>query len=195
MKLGLFGGSFDPIHTGHLRALQAAALELSLDQILVIPNPFPPHKPAEHLSAYHHRREMVRLALRDYPNMELATIEEESEGPAYTIDTVRKVRSRLAISCEDCWLILGADVLLEFESWKEPENLFRDCQVAVLPRPGFELHRAPERFLAHARILHTPEIAISSTEIRRFVAAGESIGGLVPPAVEAYIQTHNLYRS
>jgi len=194
VKLGLFGGSFDPIHTGHLRTLQAAARELSLERILVIPNPFPPHKSAEHLCAYRHRREMVRLALQDYSNMEMATMEEESEGPAYTIDTVRKVRSKLAVSREECWLILGADALLELESWKEPENLLRDCQVAVLPRPGFDIHRAPERFLKHARVLHTPEMAISSTDIRRLVAAGQPISELVPSAVEAYIQSHHLYR-
>ncbi len=193
MTVGLFGGSFDPIHYGHLRTLQAAARELSLERILVVPNPHPPHKPAEHLSPYVHRREMVRLAVRDYPKMELATIEEESEGVAYTIDTVRKVRSRLAISPDDCWLILGADSLLELESWREPDKLYQDCQVAVLPRPGFDVHRTSERFLAHTRILRTPLIDISSTDIRARVAAEEPIGDFVPPAVETYIQIHHLY--
>jgi nicotinate-nucleotide adenylyltransferase len=193
VTVGLFGGSFDPIHHGHLRTLEAAARELSLERILVIPNPHPPHKPAEHLSPYVHRREMVRIALRDHPQMELTTIEEESGNVAYTIDTVRKVRGRLEISMEDCWLILGADSLLELESWREPDKLSQDCQLAVLPRPGFDIHQASQRFLAHARILHTPLIAVSSTDIRARVAAGEPIGEFVPPAVEAYIQTHHLY--
>ncbi len=193
MRVGLFGGTFDPIHHGHLLTLKAAALELSLDRILIIPNPFPPHKPAQHLTPYMHRREMVRLALGDFPAFELATIEEESEGPAYTIDTVRKVRSHLAVAPGDCWLILGADSLLELENWKDPEGLYRDCQIGVLPRPGWDIHHAPERFLRHSRILRTPEVAISASEIRSRVAAGELISHLVPLGVEAYIREHNLY--
>ena len=193
MKLGLFGGTFDPIHNGHLLTLKAAACELSLSRILIIPNPFPPHKPTQYLTPYTHRREMVRLALGDFPEFELATIEEESEGPAYTIDTVRKVRSRLAVAPGDCWLILGADSLLELENWKDPDELYRDCQIGVLPRPGWDLHHAPERFLRRTRILQTPEVAISASEIRARVTAGEPIGHLVPSSVETYIREHNLY--
>lgn len=194
MKLGLFGGSFDPIHNGHLLTLKAAACELSLDRVLLIPNPFPPHKPAQCLTPYIHRREMVRLAIENFPQFELTTIEEESEGPAYTTDTVRRVLESRAISREDCWLIIGADSLLELESWKNPEALYRDCQVAVLPRPGWDFSRTPERFLSRTHILKTPEIAISASEIRARIAAGEPIGHLVPAAVEIYIQSHNLYR-
>jgi nicotinate-nucleotide adenylyltransferase len=193
VKLGLFGGTFDPIHNGHLLTLKAAACELSLSRILIIPNPFPPHKPSQHLTRYIHRREMVRLALENIPEFELATIEEESEGPAYTIDTVRKVRSRLAVTPGDCWLILGADSLLELENWKDPDELYRDCRIAVLPRPGWDIQRAPERFLKHTRILQTPEIAISASDIRARVAAGELISHLVPLGVETYIREHNLY--
>jgi nicotinate-nucleotide adenylyltransferase len=195
VKLGLFGGTFDPIHNGHLLTLKAAASELALHRVLIVPNPFPPHKPSRLLTPYAHRREMVRLALQDFPEFALATIEEESEGPAYTIDTVRKVRSRLKVDSADCWLILGADSLAEIENWKDPDELYCDCRVAVLPRPGWDLRRAPERFLKRTRILHTPEIAVSASEIRARIASGESIRDLVPPAVEAYIQRHKLYRS
>lgn len=193
MKLGLFGGSFDPIHNGHLLTLEAAARELFLDRVLLIPNPFPPHKPTQYLTSYIHRREMVRLAIEDFPQFELTTIEEEREGPAYTTDTVRSVLKSKGISREDCWLIIGADSLLELETWKDPEALYRDCQVAVLPRPGWDFNRTPERFLSRTHILKTPEIAISASEIRARVAAGEPIGHLVPVAVANYIQSHNLY--
>lgn len=194
MKLGLFGGSFDPIHNGHLLTLRVAARELSVDRVLMIPNPFPPHKPAQRLTPYTHRREMVRLALKDFPEFELATVEEESQGPAYTTDTVRKVLESRAISREDCWLIIGGDSLVELENWKDPEAIYRDCQIAVLPRPGCDLGRVPERFLRRTRILKTPEMAISASDVRARVAARKPIGHLVPAPVEAYIQTHKLYR-
>jgi nicotinate-nucleotide adenylyltransferase len=194
VKLGLFGGSFDPIHNGHLQTLSAAARELALDRVLLIPNPFPPHKPAERLTPYVHRREMVRLALKVFPEFELATIEEESKGPAYTTDTVRRVLETRGISPEDCWLVIGADALLELESWKDPEALYRDCTVAVMPRPGCDLARVPQRFLTRTRVLRSPEIDISASDVRARVAAGEPIGHLVPQAVEAYIHSHKLYR-
>jgi nicotinate-nucleotide adenylyltransferase len=194
VELGLFGGSFDPIHNGHLWTLKAAARELSLDRVLIIPNPVPPHKSAHHLAPYVHRREMVRLALQDYLEFELALLEEESEGPAYTIDTVRKVRTRMNISPENCWLIIGADPLLELENWKDTDALFRDCRLAVLPRPGWDPSHAPKRFLTRARILKTPEVAISASEIRKKISAGEPIDSFVPKAVETYIHHHRLYR-
>jgi nicotinate-nucleotide adenylyltransferase len=194
VKLGLFGGSFDPIHNGHLLTLSAAASELALDRVLLIPNPFPPHKPAEQLTPYVYRREMVRLALKAFPAFELATIEEESKGPAYTTDTVRRVLETRGISPEDCWLIIGADSLLEIECWKDPEALYRDCRVAVLPRPGCDLTRVPKRFLSRTRVLKSPQIDISASEVRARVAAGEPIDHLVPAPVETYIHSHKLYR-
>ena len=137
---------------------------------------------------------MVRLALQDYPEFELALLEEDIEGPAYTIDTVRNVRARMNISAENCWLIIGADPLLELESWKDPDALFRDCRLAVLPRPGWDPSLAPKRFLTRARLLDTPEIDISASDIRKKIAAGEPIDLFVPKAVETYIHTHKLYR-
>lgn len=195
MKLGLFGGSFDPIHNGHLLTLKAAARELVLTRVLIVPNPFPPHKSARDLTPYLHRREMVRLALQGYSEFELATIEEGSEGPAYTIDTVRRLRKLMSIPAEDCWLIIGADPLLELETWKDPDALCRECQIAVLPRPGWDHNHAPKKFLKFARILKTPVVAISSSEIRAMVKAGKPIGRFVPAAVETYIHSHNLYCS
>ena len=137
---------------------------------------------------------MVRLALQDYPEFELALFEEDLDGPAYTIDTVRRVRARMNISAEDCWLIIGADPLLELESWKDPDALFQECRLAVLPRPGWDVSLAPKRFLTQARILTTPQIDISASDIRKKIAAGKPIGSFVPKAVETYIHTHKLYR-
>src|SRR5512143_988620 len=113
IRLGLFGGTFDPVHYGHLRTVSGAREELGLPRVLLLPTPLPPHTLAEPLTDYAHRKEMLRLAIREFPGLELADYEERAAGPAYTTDTVRRVMASLPEEPHELWLIIGADSLIE----------------------------------------------------------------------------------
>jgi nicotinate-nucleotide adenylyltransferase len=193
IRLGLFGGTFDPVHYGHLRTVDRAREELNLPRVLLLPNPSPPHKLRDPLTPYHHRKEMLRLALHEFPYLEMADFEEQAIGPAYTTDTVHRVITSLPSGPRELWLIIGADSLLELPQWKDPEALFRDTKVAVLPRPGFALDQVDPKYLARVRILNTQLEDISATEIRRRVRSGEPVKGLLPASVQLYILTNKLY--
>jgi nicotinate-nucleotide adenylyltransferase len=192
-RLGLFGGTFDPVHNGHLRAVDGARRELKLDRVLLLPNPQPPHKLGEELTPYLHRKEMLRLALADYPKLEIGDFEEQTEGPAYTTDTVRRIVRNFPADFYELWLILGMDSLIELPRWKDPEELFRYARVAVLPRPGFAPDAIRPDYITRVKILQTPLVDVSATEIRRRLKCGQSTGELLPPAVAAYIRDHGLY--
>ncbi|MBU0508229.1 nicotinate-nucleotide adenylyltransferase [bacterium] len=192
-RLGLFGGTFDPVHYGHLRAADAARRELELDRILVLPNPLPPHKMAEPLTPYVHRKEMLRRALVEFTGLELAEFEEQTVGPAYTTDTVRRVIASLPREQREIWLIVGMDSLIELPHWKDPEALFRDVQVAGLPRPGFDVQNVRPDYLRRVRILYTPLLDISAREIRSRIRDGHSVDDWLPASVLAYIRTNRLY--
>ncbi len=193
IRLGLFGGTFDPVHYGHLRTVSRARKELDLPSVLLLPNPHPPHKFKEALTPYVHRKTMLRLALTEFPHLEIADFEEQAVGRAYTTDTVKRVIASLPDEPRELWLIIGADSMLELPQWRDPEELFRHTNVAVLPRPGFPLDRVDPRYLSRVKVLKTPLEDISATEIRRRLRHGESVDGLLPPSVQAYILAHGLY--
>ncbi len=196
IRLGLFGGTFDPVHYGHLRPLDEARRELELPRVLILPNPQPPHKLSEPLTPYVHRKEMLRLALEEFPQLEMADFEEQAIGPAYTTDTVRRVIASLPPDqVRELWLIVGMDSLIELPRWKDPEALFRDTRVAVLPRPGFDIARVRPDYLSRVRLLATPLIDVSATEIRDRLRKGESVNHLLPRPVLDYIRAHHLYES
>ncbi len=193
IRLGLFGGTFDPVHYGHLRTVESARAEIGLDRVMMVPNPLPPHKLSESLTPYSYRKEMLRLALAEFPRLELGTVEEETMGPAYTTDTVKRIIASLPKAQHELWLIVGADSLIELPQWKDPEALFRDAKVAVLPRPGFDLSLALPEYIARTRVLHTPMLEVSATEIRRRILSGEDLKGLLPQPVLQYILLNGLY--
>ena len=193
-RLGLFGGTFDPAHYGHLRPVDSARQELGLSRVLVLPNPQPPHKLSEPLTPYVHRKEMLRLALQEFPSLEMADFEENAVGPAYTTDTVRRIIASLPADAErELWLIVGMDSLIELPRWKDPEELFRNTRVAVMPRPGFDKDAVKPEFLKRVHLLHTPLLDISATEVRGSLKRGKSPDALVPYAVLQYIREHGLY--
>ena len=193
IRLGVFGGTFDPVHYGHLRTVARAREELNLPRVIVLTNPYPPHKLLDPLTDYGHRKEMLKLALEEFPDLEIADFEEQAIGPAFTTDTVRRVIASLPEGPRELWLIIGADSLIELPQWKDPEILFRDVKVAVLPRPGFSMDDVDPCYLSRVRILKTPHIDISATEIRRRLRDGVSVDGLLPPKVLAYIRSNGLY--
>ncbi len=194
MKLGLLGGTFDPIHVAHLIIAEWVRQEMVLDRVLFMPAAVPPHKRHRALSAPWQRLAMVRLATADWPLFAVSDLEIRRGGVSYTVDTVRQVRQLFGLAREELFLIIGSDSLQEITTWREPEEIFAACQVVVVTRPGFDPDVAPSHLAAKAIILAAPLLEVSSSQIRERVKAGKSIRYLVPLAVERYIRDHGLYR-
>lgn len=198
MKIGLMGGTFDPIHLGHLIAAEEARWRLKLGQVLFIPAGQPWLKAVQPLSSAENRQEMVRLAIADYPEFKLSTAELERPSPSYTVETLALLREELGPKAE-LFFILGWDSLQALPLWKNPGRLIDDCKLVAVPRtdcppPDKDSLEAEIPGLANSIIhLAMPLIGISSTDIRRRVAEGQSIKYLVPQAVERYILEHRLY--
>ena len=193
IRLGLFGGTFDPVHYGHLRPVEAARLELGLESVWILPNPFPPHKQHEPLTPYRHRKAMLLLALTEFPALKIADFEEQSVGPAYTTDTVQRVIASLPPVDRELWLIIGADSFAEFPHWRDPEAILQQTRIAVLPRPGVDLNSASQAYRERVRILKTPLLLVSATDIRTRLRRGNPVFDLLAPSVIEYIRQHHLY--
>ena len=199
MKMGILGGTFDPIHNGHLAIAEEARTYLNLTEVLFLPAGQPWMKSDQPISAAHHRTEMIRLALEGRPYFKLSTIEIEHKGPSYSVDTVVKLRAQ-SKEAFDCYFIVGWDNLAKIPLWKDPAKLIEMCFLAAVPRPGYD--RPDMKKLAAALpgiskkviLMDKPRIDISATDIRNRVAQGLSISSLVPPAVENYIKENGLYR-
>lgn len=198
-SIGVMGGTFDPIHIGHLAIGEEAREALALDVVLFVPAGTPPHKPAASVTAVEHRVAMVVLAIAGNPAFELSRVEIERPGPSYTVDTVEDLARRHPDA--DLHLILSAETFAELPSWHEPARLFEAARIAVVPREGYP---APDpAWLAAAfpgresrvSYLEGPRLGLSSTTLRDRVAAGRSVRYLVPEAVEGYIREHGLYRA
>jgi nicotinate-nucleotide adenylyltransferase len=195
-SIGMMGGTFDPIHVGHLVVAETVREALALDRVLFVPAGLPPHKPAGEVTAVEHRVAMVDLAIAGNRAFELSRVEVDRSGPSYTVDTVE----RLAVDAE-VTVILSAETFHELPSWHEPERLFAAARVAVVPREGYP---APDPgWLAATfpgredRVVYVtaPHLGLSSTAIRDRVSAGRSIRYVVPDAVAAYIDHQRLYRT
>jgi len=204
MRLGLFGGSFDPIHFGHLAVARAARDELRLDRLLLMVAQVSPLKRRTSASGPD-RLEMVRLALAepgaDSARLEASELELRRPGPSFTIDTVSELRR--AEPGAELVLVLGSDSLRELPRWRQARELLTSTTPIVAPREGVgrealgPLRDALGSELADrvaAGWLSMPEVPVSSTEVRRRLGVGESLAGLVPPAVISYISSHRLYR-
>lgn len=196
-RLGVMGGTFDPIHIGHLAIAEEAREALGLDRVLFVPAGVPPHKRGGGISPVEHRVAMVERAIEGNPAFELSRIEVDRPGPSYTVDTVEA----LAADGTDVTLILSAETFAQLPAWHEPWRLFDAATIAVVPRGGYA---ATDRAWVETEFpgregrvtyLEGPLLDLSSTELRARVAAGRSIRYLVPAAVEAYIEDHSLYRS
>jgi nicotinate-nucleotide adenylyltransferase len=195
------GGSFNPIHYGHLRCSHAAAVARGFEVVVLIPGAQPPHKPSSaELASPSDRLAMTELAadsqneLQSDIRFEVNDIELKRSGPSYTIDTARELRNR---GWGPVWWLIGADMLNYLPHWHLADQLVREVNFLVLARPGTELlwDTLPAHF-QHLRqsVVTAPLIDVSSTEIRRRVRAGEDITQLTPPPVARYIEQHRLYR-
>jgi nicotinate-nucleotide adenylyltransferase len=192
LATGLVGGTFDPIHIAHLIIAEEALDRLGLDRVLFIPASRPPHKPDCALSPVETRLRMIELAVADNPRLAVSDIEARRPEPSYTIETIRELRKRLGASERLCF-IMGADSLVQFFTWREPEALIRECEFAVVPRPGVDMSAADPRIRERAVVLEAPLMAVSSTDIRDRVRRGVSIRYLVPESVRTFIGEKKLY--
>lgn len=197
MKVGILGGSFDPVHLGHLIMAEEARVKLELDEVLFIPAGHQWLKGRE-LSPSHHRWEMLSLAIKSNPFFKPSRIEIDRPGPSYTVDTLSLLHKER--EGDEFFFLLGWDALKELPSWKEPGRIIKLCRLVALPRPPFlppdliALEKALPGVSSRVILLEAPLIYISSTEIRERVKRGLSIRYLVPEAVEGYIFSHGLYK-
>jgi nicotinate-nucleotide adenylyltransferase len=188
VRTGIFGGTFDPPHIGHLIAAQDAADALDLDRLLFVPAADPPHKPARSITPAGLRLEMLQAALPPDPRFEVCTLELERPGPSYTVDTLRALHSQQE---QQLHLLLGVDQARDLSSWHEPNEIARLACIVVLSREGLETAAIPRTF--SVREIRVTRIDVSATDIRERVAQNRTIHTLVPAPVEAIIRAHRLY--
>lgn len=195
MNLAIFGGTFDPIHNGHLEVARAARRECFLDHILFIPAGHPPHKSSRAGAAYEHRLEMVHLACAEHPAFEASRL--EAPGPDldrnFTIQTIRRVAAFLT-NHDRLFFLIGADAFAEITTWYRWRQVTNQVEFIVVSRPGSQVDESvilPGGQIHWLRGVHSP---VSSTEVRRRLQAGESIRGMLPLAVARYVTRHQLYR-
>jgi nicotinate-nucleotide adenylyltransferase len=217
-RLGLFGGTFDPVHNGHLAVAGRVQEAFGLDSIWFIPAPVPPHKPGHidnrDISSFAHRAEMLALALGDLDDFTLSRIEDELPKPSYTIDTLQEIRRRLGSEVQ-LYFIIGVDAFVEIATWKDFLQLPALANFVVISRPAYQfseveavMNKYFTRYSRHSKecswlpedgkggkmyFLNMEPVAVSSTEIRRMVHDGHPIQNLVPPGVKEYILEHRLY--
>jgi nicotinate-nucleotide adenylyltransferase len=205
LRVGILGGTFDPIHYGHLVIAEQVREALRLDRVLFVPAAVPPHKLDEEVTPAADRAAMVELAIAGNPVFAMSDIELHRAGPSYTVDTLRELvdeASRQGVA-RVLYFILSAEALAGLGGWHEPADLLRLTRLAVVPRPGAPLPDAaqlaamlPEGASAdRVECIETVPLAHSASDVRDRAAQGRSIRYLVPSAVEAYIRNHRLYRS
>lgn len=193
MRLGLFGGTFDPIHLGHLILAEECRDACGLDEVWFIVTATPPHKRGERTSV-RHRLAMARLAVEDRPGFAVSEIEAHTDGPHYSYQTIERLRAERP--GDELFFLIGADSLNDLPTWRHPERIAREATIVVVNRPGAETTREPGlgQGVRPFRFVTVPGIGISSTDLRTRVAAGRTIRFQVPLEVERYIGEHELYR-
>ena len=199
MKIGILGGTFDPVHNGHLAIAEEARAYLNLNEVLFLPAGQPWMKADRSISPAQHRVAMLALALQSRPGFKYSTMEIEHQGPSYSVNSIAELQAEAAVP-SDWYFILGWDNLSKVPLWKEPQKLIEMCFLVAVPRPGFDrpnikkLEAALPGILQKVILMNKPRLHVSATDIRSKIAQGLPISGLVPEAVEKYIRENGLYR-
>lgn len=198
MRVGLFGGTFDPVHLGHLILAEQCREQCDLDEVWFLPSGSPPHKPAAAISEGRHRTEMLRLALAGHASFRVSEMELTREGPTYTVDTLTAISEQHPDW--ELFFLIGGDSLSDLPTWRQPQRILQLATIVAANRGDRPLPDATELLpeLAAAagdriRLVAMPGVDLSATDLRRRVRSGRSIRYLVPRAVEVYIQEHGLY--
>lgn len=191
-RVGLMGGTFDPIHLGHLVTAEEARKELALDEVVFLPAGDPWQKAEGSVTSAEHRYLMVVLATAPNPAFSVSRLEVDREGPTYTVDTLRSLRERLPD--DELWFVTGADAILTILSWKDADECLRLASFVGATRPGYDLARAAELELdGRVQLLDVPALAISSSDVRARFAVDRAVRYLIPQEVEEYARKHGLY--
>ena len=214
MKIGIFGGTLNPIHFGHLRTAEEVREAFSLDKVLFVPSAFPPHKRKEDMETPQQRIEMTRIAIAGNPYFDFSDMEVKRGGVSYSVDTVDEAKKNLPEA--EIYFILGVDAFFEIDSWKEYRRFLSLCNFIIVTRPGYEKKSLGESLPLEVRsdfcydaakgcychtsghslnFLEVTLLDISSTDIRKRLKSGRSVKYLIPHAVEEYIKKHGLYGS
>lgn len=200
LRLGIMGGTFDPIHMGHLVTAEEACQQFNLDNVVFMPSGDPPHKDKHSVTAAEHRYLMTMLAVVANQCFTISRMEIDSGKTSYTVDTVRQFYDLYGDDLK-LFFITGADAILDITTWKDYKELLESCSFIATSRPGYSLQKLREVLgssftviMRHIHLLEVPAMAISSTEIRRRVAAGKRIRYLTPRPVEQYIYKNKLYK-
>ncbi len=197
-RIGLMGGTFDPIHHGHLVTAESVYEKIELDEVVFVPSGDPPHKPTENVTCSEHRLKMVEIATQSNPHFSVSSVEVQREGPSYTIDTVRYYSQKYPHN--KIYFITGVDAVVNIPQWKNTDGLFEHCEIIAATRPGYPTKnffhfrdQLPRHQRKSLRILAVPALSISSADLRQRLWEGKSIKYLVPENVEEYIYEHELY--
>ncbi len=220
MFIGILGGSFNPIHNGHLHIANSVYHRLALDRVIFIPTGDPPHKPATSLASAPHRLAMVKLATEEYPYFVVDDREVRSLSVSYSIETITQLKQEFSNGIE-LGFIIGLDAFLEFQSWKQAEDLLQQCHMIVCSRPGVtftqlqsltllptlshsNLHKLDQQEIqrldislpsgSSVTLLSVPPCEVSASQIRKQAALHRPIGRWLPPSVESYIIQHKIYQ-
>jgi nicotinate-nucleotide adenylyltransferase len=202
MRIGVFGGTFDPVHYGHLILAEQCREQGRLDQVWFVPAPRPPHKADQHLTKFEQRVEMLALAIAGNPTFRIDDIEKERTGPSFTVDTLAELQARHPQ--EEFFLLVGSDTLKDLPQWHDPVGVLRRAGLMVMLRPNHPLLPAdqlrasvqlPAEVELRLEVAETPLIDISSRDLRRRVVLGKSLRYFLPRAVEVYIADKQIYRA
>jgi len=189
MKIGILGGTFDPVHNGHIYLAKKSYAKLRLDKIIFIPSYLPPHKKGVKVTSARHRFNMLKLAIRANKKFKISDMEIRRKGRSYSVDTLRRLRKKYGAKA-GLFFITGSDSLKELDKWKNLAEILRLCRFVAVERPGFKIKDLPKGFAA----LKINAKNISSTDIRNKIKSGKSLTNLMPGAVTRYIYKHSLYK-
>ena len=189
-RIGIYGGTFDPVHTTHLDVARAALDAANLDVVFFVVAARPPHKRDDTWATPEQRFAMVEVALDDEPNMRATDLELHREGPSYTSDTLSAMKERHPGA--ELYLIIGMDSLVDLPKWHDPKGILRDARLLVVPRPGLQ-RDVPDSLNGKYDVLPFEKSDVSSTDIRKALASGTALDGVLPKPVEDYIRSHGIY--
>ncbi len=197
-KIAVFGGSFNPVHLGHISVALHAMEECSLSRVIFLPNANPPHKPDDDMIGSTHRYNMVSMAISDFSQFEISDFEMNKTEPSYTIDTMRAMKK---LYSDDLSFIIGADSLYTLHTWKSYDKLIKECKFIVADRncsEGSSLKKACDKINSsggNVTLISMPKIDITSTMIRDCISKGKDVSSFLPPRAYDYILRNNLYKS